>query len=185
VGGKIEYAVFSFAGCRLERKVGDRILGMNIFLSHAVSIQDAPLAARLRAVAASYGMQILLPDRSNPGMVMTDLEQKLPQADVVLVLITNNAVDLAAVNFEMAAAHQLGKPILALVEDTNAVAGLSEQQIVKFNRFNPVAHEHKLMAALQQLGAQNKADWTALGWIAAIALGFVALSSLSDEKPNK
>lgn len=159
---------------------------MNVFLSHAVTAQDAPLAARLRAVAASYGMQILLPDRTGtPRSVIADLRRKLAQADVVLVLITNNVFDLSAVNREVEAAQQAGKPILALVENKAMIHGWPDHQIVQFDRYNPVSHEQALMAALQQMRTQSQTDWTALGWLAAIAMGFIALSSFTDEKPNK
>jgi hypothetical protein len=57
-------------------------------------------------------------------------------------------------------------------------------QVVYFNRYDPTAHEALLVGALNQIRSEQiKPNWTALGWIAGIALGLVALSQMSsDEK---
>jgi nucleoside 2-deoxyribosyltransferase len=162
---------------------------VNVFLSYAVRPWDAPIAARLRAVAAAYDIAILLPVRNQvvQNGLTTDTLTKIKQSDAVIALITNTAPqDLVnAVNLELPAAAQAGKPIIALIEDGVPFQSGTPANVVYFNRLNPTAHESSLMNALQQIRSQQqwKKDLTALGWIAGIALGLVALSEvLGNEK---
>jgi len=81
------------------------------------------------------------------------------------------------------AAAQIGRPVIALVEHGIKIQGPPENQIVYFDRLDPTAHEHQLMTALEQVRQQErKNDLTALGWIAGIALGLVALGELLSDK---
>lgn len=162
---------------------------MQVFLSYAFGRYDAPIAARLRAVAAAYDIGILLPDRTDPftSSLPTDTIQKIQQSNAVIALVTQTAPHgvKAAVNLELMAAAQFTKPVIALVEHGIQVQGVAETQVVYFNRLNPTAHEQQLMSALGQIRQQQqqgKNDLTALGWIAGIALGLVALSELLSDK---
>jgi nucleoside 2-deoxyribosyltransferase len=162
---------------------------MKVFLSYAVGYSDATIAARLRAVAAAYDISILLPDRTQPFIngLPADTIQKLNQCNAVIALVTQTAPPeaKAVVNFELQAAARYFKPVIALVEYGIQIQGVSENQIVHFNRLNPTAHEQQLMSALEQVRQQQqqwKNDLTALGWIAGIALGLVALSELLSDK---
>jgi uncharacterized membrane protein len=77
------------------------------------------------------------------------------------------------------------KPVIALVEYGIQVQGAAANQIVYFDRRNSTAHEQQLMSALERIRQQQqqwKNDLTALGWIAGIALGLVALSELLSDK---
>ncbi len=160
---------------------------MRVFLSYAVGPVDATIAARLRAVAAAYDISILLPDRAlitNNGLT-TDTLKKIKQSDAVIGLLTRGAqvVSVNLVNLELQTAQQERKPIIALVEIGVPVQGLPESQIVSFNPLIPHAHEPALMQVLEQIRQQQqKKDFTALGWIAGIALGLVALSELLGDK---
>ncbi|MBC7908897.1 MAG: hypothetical protein H7Y30_00245 [Pyrinomonadaceae bacterium] len=161
---------------------------MKVFLSYAVGQWDAPIAARLRAVAAAYDISILLPDRtqvSNNGL-SADTQNKIKQSDAVIVLVTKTAPAFTTnlVNRELQAAAQLNKPIIPLIEQGVSFQGIPNSQVVYFMRSNPSAHESSLMKVLEQIRGQRwKKDLTTLGWIAGIALGLVALSELvSDEK---
>ena len=162
---------------------------MNVFLSYAVGELDAPIAARLRAVAAAYEISIVLPDRSyvpNNGLSQ-DTNAKIMQSDAVLALITRTAQLelLNVVNLELRLASQFYKPIMALIEQGVPFQGIPENQIVYFDRFNPTAHEESLIRALNQLQAERqqwKNNLTALGWIAGITLGLIALSEWIGDK---
>jgi len=162
---------------------------MDVFLSYAVGSWDAPIAARLRAVAAAYDIAILLPDRTQiiHNGLSVDTQEKIKESDAVIALVTNtttpDAIDV--VNRELAIATQFRKPVIGLVE----LGGIQIQpavdtQVVHFDRSNPTAHEPDLMNALAHIRQQkSKNDLTALGWIAGIALGLIALGTLlPDEK---
>lgn len=162
---------------------------MKVFLSYAVGPWDAPIAARLRAVAAAYDIAILLPIRVEgfQNGLTTDSLTKIKQSDAVIALVTATAPKelVNSVNLERQAAAQAHKPIIALIEQGVPLQSAVSGNVVYFDRLNPTAHEFSLMNALQQIRSQQqwKKDSTALGWIAGIALGLVALSEvLSNEK---
>lgn len=177
---------------------------MNVFLSYAVGQWDAPIAARLRAVAAAYDISILLPDRIQKvtNRLSVDTQRKIKQSDAVIALVTQTAPTWAInlVKLELQAAIQFNKPIIPLIEqgipflavhknlslpNIQSPQAMPINQIVYFNRSNPSAHESSLMNVLDQIRGQQqwKKDLSALGWIAGIALGLVALSeSVSHEK---
>jgi hypothetical protein len=160
---------------------------MNVFLSYAYGQLDAPIAARLRAVAAAYDISILLPDRTQPAnQPIIDTLQKISQSDAVIALVTKTApiASRNLVALELQSAAQMGKPIIPLVEEGIPVTGVPDSQIVYFNRFNPTAHEFSLMSVLEQIRQQQqkKKDLSALGWIAGIALGLLVLNELTSDK---
>ena len=162
---------------------------MNVFLSYAVGQFDAPVAARLRAVAAAYDISILLPDRAQAvtNGLAADTLKKIRRSDAVIALVTQTSHGSLknVVNLELQATAQAGKPIIALVEQGIQVQGAPASQVVYFDRLNPTAHEPQLVNALEQIRQQQqqrKNDLTALGWIAGIALGLVALSELFNDK---
>lgn len=160
---------------------------MRVFLSYAVGPVDAAIAARLRAVAAAYDIAILLPDRTlfaNNG-VTPDTHRKIKQSDAVITLVTRGAqvASVNVVNQELVTALQERKPIIALVEQGVPVQGMPENQIVRFDPFRPHEHEQVLTEVVTQIQRQQqKKDLTALGWIAGIALGLVALAELLGDK---
>lgn len=160
---------------------------MKVFLSYAVGEPDAPIAARLRAVAAAYDITILLPDRTHASFngLHADAEKKIKQSDAVIALITRTAFEewINLVHLELQTAAQANKPIIALIEQGVPIRGVPNQ-VVYFNRLDPTAHEASLMNVLGEIRRQQQQkDLTSLGWIAGIALGLVALSELaSDEK---
>lgn len=160
---------------------------MKVFLSYAYGQLDAPIAARLRAVAAAYDISILLPDRTQPVNQPTlDTNQKIIQSDAVIALITKTAPKALRnlVALELQTASLMSKPIVPLVEKGLLVTGIPDNQIVYFQRDNPAAHEASLMTVLGQIRQQQqrKKDITALGWIAGIALGLLVLNELSTDK---
>jgi hypothetical protein len=130
-----------------------------------------------------------LPDRTQivQNSLPIDTLTKVNSSDAVIALVTRTAPipEINAVKLELTAAALAGKPIVALIELGAALSNPPSANVVYFDRLNPNAHEPSLMSALQQLRSQQqwKKDLTALGWIAGIALGLVALSEiLSSEK---
>jgi hypothetical protein len=143
----------------------------------------------LRVVAAAYDIAILLPIRTAvvQNGITTDTLTKIKQSDAVIALVTKAAPAhlVNVVNLECQAAAQAGKPIIALIEQGLTLQSAAPGSVVYFDRLNPTAHEFSLMNALQQIRNQQqwKKDLTALGWIAGIALGLVALGEvLGNEK---
>ncbi|HLL13746.1 MAG TPA: hypothetical protein VK388_01585 [Pyrinomonadaceae bacterium] len=160
---------------------------MKVFLSYAVGQLDAPIAARLRAVAAAYDISILLPDRTQAtrGSISVDIRDKIKESDAVIALVTSTSQIAAVnlVNLEVQAAARAGKPVIALIEQGVPVQNIPANQLVYFNRSQPTAHEASLLTVLNQIRSKkHKDDLTALGWIAGIALGLVALSELTSEE---
>lgn len=160
---------------------------MKVFLSYAVGQLDAPIAARLRAVAAAYDISILLPDRTQAthGGINTDIRNQIKQSDAVIALMTRTAQVAAVnlVNFELQVAARASKPVIALIEQGVPVQNIPASQIVYFDRTQPTAHEASLLRVLEQIRSKKREnDLTALGWIAGIALGLVALSELASEE---
>jgi hypothetical protein len=160
---------------------------VKVFLSYAVGPLDAPIAARLRAVAAVYDISILLPDRTQVlhNGLPSDTKAKIREADAVIVLVTTTAPPDAAslVNLELPDAIEARKPIIALVEQGVLLPPIPLTQVVYFNRYDPTVHEALLVRALNHIKSdQVKQNWTALGWIAGITLGLIALSEMFSEE---
>jgi nucleoside 2-deoxyribosyltransferase len=156
---------------------------MKVFLSYALSPYDGALAARLRAVALAYNVELLLPNTENRQILPIENKRKIKQSDAVIALITNYTQETHSVNFELQEAIQQKKPIIALAENLNSIQGLPRNQIIVFNRHNPTQHENLLFEALRQIKTQkNTADAVAaLGAIGLVALGLLALGELTKE----
>jgi len=161
---------------------------VNVFLSYAVAPFDTPIAARLRAVSAAYDISILLPDRNQvlQNGLSPDTQAKIKTSDAVIALITTMAPShlVDVVILEWQAATQSGKPVIALIEQDAPIQLAPGTQIVYFNRNEPAAHEKLLVEALANIRQQEqwKQNLSALGWVAGIALGMIALSELVSEK---
>lgn len=157
---------------------------MNVFLSYAVAALDTPIAARLRAVAAAYDISILLPDRTqlNHDGLPSETQTRIQSSDAVIALVTVTASPnlIALVNAELRAAVQLEVPVIALIEQGIHIEAAPETHVVYFDRFLPTAHEQQLGVALSKIQQrkQSQDSLSALGWIAGIALGLIALSEI-------
>ncbi len=162
---------------------------MKVFLSHAVGPLDASIPARLRAVAAAYDIEILLPERPqwSSNEVSGDSINKVALSDAVIALATTTANynDISLLNRELQMAAQLKKPVVTLIEQGVALQAPPNTYIINFNRRDYRFHEQSLFNVLSQMRNQQQQQTTitALGWIAGIALGLVALGALfGDEK---
>jgi len=158
---------------------------MRVFLSYAIGPGSATVAARLREVAEAYDIAITLPDRTLPAgdELTSDTLKMIKQSHAVIGLAIENApADLVkVVGQELSAAWKKRKPIIALIDRHVPIqgTGIPESQIVYFNPLISNMHESRLNAALYQIRSRPQdRDLTALGWIAGIALGMVALGEL-------
>jgi hypothetical protein len=161
---------------------------VNVFLSYAVAPFDSPIAARLRAVAAAYDISILLPDRTSVTQngLAVDTSTKIATSDAVIALITISAPHVLrnVVNLELQNAAQHRKPVILLIEQDVPFQAAPGTHVVYFNRYDPAAHEQPLVNALTSIRQQQQAKQSlvALGWIAGITLGLIALSELVSDK---
>jgi hypothetical protein len=160
---------------------------MKVFLSYALSPFESSLAARLRAVALAYGVELVLPNTENRNFLPNDNKRKLKQSDAVIVLVTNNAQELESVNVELNEAIIQKKTIVALVENEGQIHGLSANQVIVFNRYNPTRHENQLFQALRQIETNKKTSdiLATVGAIGLVALGFLALGELAETNGKK
>ena len=158
---------------------------MKVYLSYAYGPLDGPIAARLRAVAAIYGISILLPDQTLIGKnLAAETEKLIKQSDAVIALISKFASRAAQKNVEreLQYAMQLGKPVIPMVEEPIKFSSLPNMTFVYFDRNNPARHEAELLQVLNQIRTKKqKQDLTAVGWIAGIALGLLVLNQLTAE----
>ena len=160
---------------------------MNVFLSYAVAPFDTPIAARLRAVAATSDISILLPDRTQlvHNGLPPDTQAKIKSSDAIIALVTANApLDLVGlVNAELLAAAESSVPVIALIEQGVHLEAPPATHVVYFDRLWQ-AHEEQLVAALSSIRQQKqwKQNLSALGWIAVTTLGLIALSELASDQ---
>lgn len=160
---------------------------MNLFLSYALGPSDDYIPARLRAISAAYSISLLLPDRAytSPGNPNAVTRSKIIQSDAVIALltITGRPESWNLVNSELRHAAQSHIPAIALMEKGVPFQTAPATHFVYFDRFNPAAHESVLITALDHIrGEHTNQDFTALAWIAGIAVGLVALSQLSSQE---
>jgi len=139
-------------------------------------------------VAAAYDISRLLPirDYGLSNGLPVDTLTKMRESDAVIALVTATASPdfVNLVNLEWQAAAQARTPVIALIEQGVTLQTAAFGNVVYFDRLDPTAHESSLMAALDQIRKQKqlKKDLTALGWIAGIALGLVALSEVFNNE---
>lgn len=160
---------------------------MKVFLSHSIAPEDGPVASRLRAVAAAYGIKLMLPDRSAAvaGTPTKAVRKQILDADAVVLLATEGAILDPHVPAEVEFALEEGVPMLALLEDGVEADFLEDEEIVHFDRHNQALHERGLIEALESLRtelreADEKAAQTqAIGWLAGLAIGLVGLGAIA------
>jgi hypothetical protein len=157
---------------------------MKVFLSYALPQYDNALPARLRAMALAYDVELLLPNANERQNITSDTKQKIKKSQAVIALVTENAPQVQAVNFELQEANNQGKPVIALVESYGLIQNIQEDRVVLVNRFNPSQHETRLVQVLELITANEKrgkelvATLTGLG---LIALGLYAFGELTKD----
>ncbi|MDI7269665.1 MAG: hypothetical protein QME96_16880 [Myxococcota bacterium] len=136
---------------------------MPIFLSHAIAPADGPIASRLNAIAAAYGLEMILPPRparGPKGRVGPDVAAMIMRSDVVLALVTRGGsnADRLGVFKEVFEAHKRSRPVIALVEKgAEFRKGLEGAYPVSFDRDSPAAHEEELADALSNAIIRQRA----------------------------
>jgi hypothetical protein len=163
----------------------DDTVGVKVFLSHSVEDADGPIPSRVRAVAAAYGVALLLPERQprpRSGAVSRTNRSLLKDADAVIAVIASND-SLGAVEAEVEVARELAKPLIVLTDRNLPTLGFGGANIVRFDRDAPAAHEKALADALVSLRAAKtqKADAAreaiVIGALAGIVVGLVMLAA--------
>ena len=164
---------------------------VNILLSHSVGPEDGPIASRLKAVTAAYGVRLLLPERKSGASrtVAASTRDAIKQADAVVALVTKGAADTDKVSGELSAALRAKKPIVAVVEGNVSLPSTSASvHVVRFNRDDPGAHEAGLVDALQSIAKARKTAKAraeaqqaaiAIGALVGIAVGLLALGAVA------
>lgn len=162
---------------------------MDLFLSHSIADDDGPVASRLKAVAAAYGLRVLLPERGSSRKPNRATRDAIQGAAAVLALVSEDSPSLDAVDAELAVARESGKPVIALLEEGVALRH-EPDHVVRFDRDDPASHEEELGEALAALAREQEraalpgvASWSlaaaALGALAAIAIGLLGLAALA------
>ena len=168
---------------------------MQILLSHAVGADDEPIASRLKAVTAAYGVRLLLPARdaltkkNTRGALPVATRDAIAAADVVVALVTAGASTIDHVQRELHAAVKASKPIVAVVEgDLELPATSAQVHVVHFRRDDPSAHEEGLLRALNAISGHQRTKAAraraqqasiAVGALVGIAVGLLALRLLA------
>ena len=113
---------------------------MKVFLSYAVGASDGSIPEQLRAVAAAYGISLLLPDRTylSSDSLNADTMANITQSDAVIALVTIT-----------------GPPKIDLMEECVPFQTPPGTHLVYFDRFNPVAHEASLTTALDKIRVET------------------------------
>ena len=151
---------------------------MKVFLIHSIRPDDGPVASRLRAVAAAYGVSVVLPLRGTLPL-SGETRSEIANSAAVIVLATTSAIHDPHVAAEAHEAIRLRKPMVALVEKgVILLRELDASHVVRFARENPAAHEQELLRALKSLGKTGAPPLAAVGWIAGIAVALVGLAAV-------
>lgn len=89
---------------------------MKVFISH--SMKDAHLVDALRSIAASAGIVPLIAEHviDLQNTVTKKIEEMISDADLVLVVLTNEGFNSTFVQQEIGYATKSNKPLLVLVE---------------------------------------------------------------------
>lgn len=163
------------------------------------------MASRLKAVAAAYGIRVLLPERPGPSpkrALGSEATKLIRSADAVVALVTERATQSEWVMAELQAAEAAGKPIVALVEDDvhlDATQARVPLHVVRFDRSNPASHEEELVSALDAIAKEAKSrhaarvqreiaakrEAAAVGAFAGIAIGLLALGAFALALSNE
>lgn len=132
---------------------------MRIFLSHSIASDDGPIASRMKAIAAAYETMVVLPDREGKRPAKSALRNSIRKADAVVALVTEGSFKNDWVNYELAVAKDLEKPIIALLE-----SGLVDEKfeleklgipVVEFDRDDPLGHKINLHKAIESISCSE------------------------------
>lgn len=160
---------------------------MKVFLSHSTAPEDGPLASRIKAIAAAYDTKILLPAREGKLPPISALHKSIKQADVVIALITEGALQSKWVKKELEVARADAKPVIILLErglaksDRDYFKAIEDLPVVEFDRADPIKHEVKLEKAIASIARDKKQQAVALLAVAVLLLSLLFLGALAAE----
>ena len=141
--------------------------------------------ARLRANALGFNIELLLPNTDERNILTAETKRKIKQSQAIIVLVTNQASQIEAVNMELQEAVRNQREIVAFVESPDLIQNIPPNRMIVFNRHNFSEAQNRLFQVLSSIQAEQEGKKnlvTALFGLGAIALGLVALGELTKEK---
>lgn len=170
---------------------------MQIFLSHSTGSEDGPLATRIKAIGAIYETTVILPDREGKLPAKSALHNRMKRADAVVAVITGGDPQNERVKKELEVAKELGKPVLALLDNDLLEGGTRDYldklgiPVVGFDRNDPLDHKVNLHKAIESIskskvsGAKDKDVLVAILAFAILLLSLLILGALVSQPSAK
>jgi len=163
-------------------------MAFKVFLSYSTDPDENPIVWRLQTLAASHGIQMYVPQRSDTALagsrrkaiiLPNEVRRKIETADCVLAIITSRTG--TAVEKELNYASARGRLIIPIVEEgipaTSFGAGFG--RVFTFSRADgdPGKVESEVLEFLKQqrLSKENRQT---VGALVSIGMGLLLLSSL-------
>jgi hypothetical protein len=160
--------------------------GNKVFISH--SVHDIAMIRQLAQQLDIYGFEpIIAEDIPEPGVKLTEkIQEKIREATVFLVILTEHSIRSEWVKKELAYAEQLQKPIIPLKEESVAVN--SPIEWIEFSRNEkPEIVASKIISAIDNRLKKNAPQIApndvavfAFAVFAAIFLGFLVFAASRD-----
>jgi hypothetical protein len=159
-------------------------MAFRVFLSHSLDPAEQPLAYRLQTLAAAHGIEMFVPVRGGAPRSAPTLEavhEAIDRADCVLAIITAGAS--ANVRRELHYALSKSKLVIPIVRSDLTGHPL----LLPFRRifiFSPWDNPGKVESDIVEFLREQKIDkekQQAIGALAALGLGLLVLSSLSEK----
>jgi nucleoside 2-deoxyribosyltransferase len=155
-------------------------MAYQLFVSHSVAWGDELLIAQFCEQAQKRGQVSCHVARRNwkfgPSVIF-ELEDAIQSADCVLAIVMNDGSATSYVNQELGIARRLGKPIIAIVEESPDRSPLVEKvpDLLVVNLDSPdecAANLFRLLAALEAA----RPTLVAVAWIILATLGQIFVS---------
>ncbi len=169
-----------------------RSIGMNykVFISYSTSENDASAIWRLQTIAALEGITVYVPSRNHRDseQITQDVKNMIDKAHCIILLLSKKAIPSCnkEMNKEFGYALAKNKFMVYLVEkgvkiNQKLTQTVNENQIIKFDRNNPIEHEKQLLSILK-IQQMNRQQSNLLGWLIGITIGLFALKGLTTSK---
>jgi hypothetical protein len=159
-------------------------MAFKVFLTHGLDPSEQALAWRLQTLAASYGIEMYVPQRNTalpplPGAV--SIQSAIDRSDCVLAIIT--ADPDVSVKKELQYAKQKRKLVIPIVQSDFTEHPLLAQfpRIFTFSPFDdPGALESKVVEFLRQQNISKKQQQQ-IGALVGVGAGLLLLYALSQK----
>jgi hypothetical protein len=151
-------------------------MSYTLFVSHSVAWGDELLIAQLCGQVRKREIACHVARRNwkfGPSVIV-ELEETIAAADGVLAIVMNDGTAASYVNQELGIARRLGKPVIALVEETAHPSPLLEKvpDLVLVNPDAPDECAITLFSRLATFEADRRVR-VALSWLILGTLGWI------------